>query len=60
VHNHLVRGALEPLPDETSRGAARTLFDGRFVVGGDQWVLSGRRAVSGAGARGRSYWSGMP
>jgi ribonuclease BN (tRNA processing enzyme) len=39
VLNHLVPGALGPLPDETYLAAARKQFDGRIVVGGDQMVL---------------------
>jgi len=39
VLNHLVPGALDPLPDDTYVGAARKTFDGRIVVGRDQMVL---------------------
>jgi ribonuclease BN (tRNA processing enzyme) len=39
VLNHLVPGALDPLPDETYVAAARKGFNGRIVVGRDQMVL---------------------
>jgi len=39
VLNHLVPGALDPLPDETYLAAARKRFGGRIVVGRDQLEL---------------------
>jgi hypothetical protein len=39
VLNHLVRGALGDLPDETYVRAARVTFQGQIIVGRDQMVL---------------------